>query len=119
MPNAVHLVPLAVIDSGALTRDRTGLDPEPQTELELSIRASGLRQPVELFPLAAPRGDERYGLLSGYRRLLAFRELHARHGEPYAAIPAFLRERTTLAAALAAMVEENEIRAPLPPSSAA
>nr|MBA3325632.1 hypothetical protein [Paracoccaceae bacterium] len=30
-------------------------------------------------------------------------------------IPAFLRERTTLAAALAAMVEENEIRADLSP----
>ncbi len=115
MTDPIQLVPLTEIDATALTRDRTGLDPEPQAELEASIAASGLRQPIEIFPLDAPRGEARYGLLSGFRRLLAFRTLHETHGAPYAAIPAFLRERTSLATALAAMVEENEIRANLSP----
>ncbi len=50
----VHLIPLTQIDAGALSRDRTGLDQEPLTELEGSISASGLRQPIEIFPLATP-----------------------------------------------------------------
>jgi ParB family chromosome partitioning protein len=113
MPD-IHLIPLADIDSAALTRDRTGLDAEPQQELELSIVASGLRQPIEVFPVDSPA--HRYGLLSGYRRLLAFRTLHERTSQDrYAAIPAFVRASTSLATALAAMVEENEIRAGLSP----
>ena len=116
MPDPIQLIPLAEIDATALTRDRTGLDPEPQAELEASIAASGLRQPIELFPLDQARGPARFGLLSGFRRLHAFRTLHAATAEDrYATIPAFLRERTSLAAALAAMVEENEIRAGLSP----
>ena len=116
MPDPIQLIPLAEIDATALTRDRTGLDPEPQAELEASIAASGLRQPIELFPLDQARGPARFGLLSGFRRLHAFRSLHAATSEDrYATIPAFLRERTSLAAALAAMVEENEIRAGLSP----
>ncbi len=116
MTDPLQMIPLAEIDPAALCRDRTGLDPEPQTELELSIATSGLRQPVEVFPLASPRGDHRYGLLSGYRRLHAFATLLERTGEArYAAIPAFLRAETGLAAAFAAMVEENDIRADLSP----
>jgi ParB family chromosome partitioning protein len=116
MTDPVQLILLAEIDATALTRDRTGLDPEPQAELELSIAASGLRQPIELFPLSPPSAPHLYGLLTGYRRLHAFRTLHERTGQDrYAAIPAFLRAETTLAAAFAAMVEENEIRADLSP----
>jgi ParB family chromosome partitioning protein len=116
MPHAVHLVPLAHIDTGALSRDRTGLDAEPLAELERSIDFSGLRQPIEIFPRSEPRGEAIYGLLSGYRRVLAFRALHERTGQDrFAAIPAFVRERTGLAEALIAMVEENEVRAGLSP----
>ena len=112
----VQTIPLAEIDAAALERDRTGLDAEPQTELQLSIAASGLRQPIEVFPLAEPRGEHRFGLLSGFRRLLAFRTLLENTGQDrYVAIPAFVRERTSLAASLAAMVEENAIRAGLSP----
>ncbi len=113
----IRLIPLAEIDAAALSRDRTGLDPEPQAELERSIAASGLRQPVEIFPLAdAQAAACRFGLLTGFRRLTAFRALHERTGQDrFAAIPAFLRAPATLAAALAAMVEENEIRAGLSP----
>jgi ParB family chromosome partitioning protein len=110
------LIPLAEIDEAALPRDRLGLDAEAQAELERSIAASGLRHPIEIAPFTEPRDGRPYALISGYRRLLAFRALLERTGEPrYAAIPAFVRERTTLPAAFAAMVEENEIRANISP----
>lgn len=111
----IRPIPLEEIDDDALPRDRTGLDPEPLAELQRSIVASGLRLPVELFPLAEPEGPRRYGLLSGFRRLHAFRELAEYRPDRYAAIPAIIREPESQAAALAAMVEENEIRAPLSP----
>jgi ParB family transcriptional regulator, chromosome partitioning protein len=115
MPDPIHLVPLAEIDNAALTRDRTGLDPEPLAELRDSILASGLRIPVELFPLPAPRGPYRFGIVSGFRRIASFRALSDHGLKGYDAIPAFLRQPSDRAAALAAMVEENEIRADLSP----
>jgi ParB family chromosome partitioning protein len=116
MPHTVHLVPLPEIDEAAFTRDRTALDPDAQHELELSIAASGLRQPVELLTFSEPRAGRPYGLISGYRRLIALRALHERTGyERFSTIPAFIRGSTTLPAAIAAMVEENEIRAGLSP----
>ncbi len=117
----LRLIPLARIDDAALPRDRTGLDAEPLAELERSIAASGLRQPIEVFPLPEPQGAARFGLLSGFRRFRAVAALHAAEteaGRPaprFAAIPAFIRPATALAGALAAMVEENEIRADLSP----
>jgi ParB family chromosome partitioning protein len=115
-PDTVHQIPLTEIDDAALTRDRNGLDETALTELRLSIAASGLRMPVELFALSEPRPTHRYGLLSGLRRLHAYRELFELTGqERYAAIPAFLRAPGTMAEALTAMVEENEIREALSP----
>jgi ParB family chromosome partitioning protein len=109
-------IPLAEIDEAALARDRRFSDPEAQAELEDSVAASRLRHPIEVFPLEVPCGAHRWGLVSGYRRLAAFRALHARSGEArYAAIPAFVRKRGSMAEALAAMVEENEIRAEISP----
>ncbi len=114
--DTVHRIALTEIDGAALTRDRSGLDEDALTELRLSIAASGLRMPIELFELTEPRPPHRYGLLSGLRRLQAFQALHELTGqERYAAIPAFLRAPGTMAEALAAMVEENEIRAELSP----
>jgi ParB family chromosome partitioning protein len=118
MPDPVHLIPLAEIDTAAIPRDRTGLDAEPLDELTRSILANGLRMPVELFPLAEPCGGVRYGLISGYRRIAAYgalAELGPDFAERFAAIPAFLRAPQDMAAGLAAMVEENEIRADLSP----
>ncbi len=116
VPATVHLIPLDAIDEAALTRDRTGLDPEPLAELEASIAATGLRQPIEIFPLAEPYDAMTHGLLSGFRRLLAFRNLHERTGrDDYAAIPAFIRTRQEPARALMAVIEENEIRAGISP----
>jgi ParB family chromosome partitioning protein len=120
MPNTasdtVHRIPLTEIDDAALARDRGTLDEDALTELRLSIAASGLRMPVELFQLSEPRPPHRYGLLSGLRRLQAYQALHELTGqERYTAIPAFLRAPGSMAEALASMVEENEIRAELSP----
>ena len=115
-PDTVHRIALTEIDDAALTRDRSGLDEDALTELRLSIAASGLRMPIELFALSEPRPPHNYGLLSGLRRLHAFQALHELTGQPkYATIPAFLRAPGTMAEALASMVEENEIRADLSP----
>lgn len=116
MSDTLRTIPLAEIDDAALARDRTGLDPEPLAELRLSIATNGLRMPIEVFALAEPRGDQRYGLISGFRRLAVYRALLELTERPeYAAIPAFLREPADLAGALVAMVEENDIRADLSP----
>ena len=115
-PPIVHLFPLDLIDCGAITRDRTNLDPEAMRELERSIEASGLRQPIELFERNHPYEGRTHGLISGHRRLVAFRNLHKlRGGDRWATIPAFIRGSTDMATAFAAMVEENEIRAGISP----
>lgn len=115
-PTPVTLVALAAIDDAALPRDRSVLDADALRELRDSILASGLRMPVELFPLADPTPEgPRYGILSGYRRLTAFRDLDAAGLAAYGSIPAFIRPPSDLAAALAAMVEENAIRTDLSP----
>ena len=111
----IHLVPLDAIDPEALTRDRATADEDALTELRTSIAANGLRMPIEIFAIKNAPG--RYALISGHRRLTAYRRLHALTADPnkYAAIPAFIRHPETIEAAFAAMVEENEIRAELSP----
>ena len=80
-------IPTALIDADALPRDRTLLDPHAQDELQGSIRAHGLRMPIEVYAT----GD-RYALLSGYRRLTAIRALHDLTGlDAYTEIDALLR----------------------------
>jgi ParB family chromosome partitioning protein len=105
MPD-IHHIPLADIDSHALPRDRDSLDAAELSELTLSIAAHGLRMPIEVFPGTGPQP---YGLLSGFRRLHAHREL------ALATIPAFIRQPADIPTALAAMIEENEIRADITP----
>ena len=110
------LIPLPEIDPEALTRDRIALDPDAQLELRTSIVKSGLRMPIEVYAFPEPRGACRYGLVSGFRRLAVFRDLHDAWGlAKYATIPAFLRAPADRAEALAAMVEENAIRADVSP----
>lgn len=107
----IHLIPLDAIDADAIPRDRTAPDQAAFDELVFSISRGGLRMPVELFGLDTGDGAPAYGLISGYRRLGAFRHLREmRKGADFTAIPALLRNPDDLAAALAAMVEENEIR---------
>jgi ParB family chromosome partitioning protein len=111
----IHAIPLAEIDDEAMPRDRTGLDPEALAELQSSIVTSGLRMPVELFPLAEPVEGRLYGIVSGFRRVAVFRALAEYGLEGYDTIPAFLRQPRDAGHAFISMVEENEIRAPLSP----
>lgn len=102
-------LPVSEVAAEELTRDRMGLDREEMDELKISIRANGLRLPIEVFERPEGDGGPRYGLISGLRRLTAVRELYG----PEARIAALVREPRDGAAAIAAMVEENEIRANL------
>ncbi len=110
MTDQITLIPLDRIDAEALPRDRAATDPTALGELIDSIARHGLRQPVELFAT-----DTGYALISGHRRLQAFRHLARTRPADFAAIPAFLRAPASLAAALTAMVEENDIRADISP----
>ena len=109
-------IPLGEIDADDMVRDRTQLDTEEMRELRDSILASGLRLPIEVYELAEPRGEVRYGVLSGYRRLKAMQEIwDATELARFGKIRAILRQPESIPAAFAAMVEENEVRASLTP----
>ena len=114
---AIHAIPLYAIDAEAIARDRTATDPAAFDELVYSITLHGLRMPIELFGLT---GDDpakpAYGLISGHRRLAAYRHLRdLRKNGDFATIPALLRNPADIAEIYTAMVEENEIRRDLSP----
>lgn len=110
----IHLIPMDQINDAALPRDRAVLDPDAQQALAHSIFTSTLRFPIEVFALPEPTETHKYGLISGLRRLDACRTLHTDYGSP-ATIAAFIRSPKTVPEAVAAMVEENEIRADVSP----
>ncbi|MCB5410812.1 ParB/RepB/Spo0J family partition protein [Pseudogemmobacter faecipullorum] len=104
-------LPLEVIELDALARDRMSIASEELEELKSSIARNGLRLPIEVFALAE---EGRYGLLSGYRRLVAVRGLSELTGDQkYSQIKAVLRDPEAMGGAFAAMIEENEIRSAL------
>jgi ParB family transcriptional regulator, chromosome partitioning protein len=82
-------------------------------ELMESLRARGQQAPVEVVD----RGEgavPRYGLISGWRRLLALQALLRETGEDrFTRVLALVRRPEGGAEAYVAMVEENEIRAGL------
>ncbi|MEC7257106.1 MAG: ParB N-terminal domain-containing protein [Pseudomonadota bacterium] len=107
-------IPTDQIDANAMVRDRTVMDEDDQAELRASIGAGGLRLPVEVFELGQ-EGPHRYGLLSGFRRLKAVRELAemTQGASSFDTIKAIIRPRTEADQAFVQMVEENEVRADL------
>jgi len=112
----IRMIPLDQIDDTALLRDRSVLDAEALAELTGSIRHHGLRLPIEVIPNEDGR-DRPFALLSGLRRITACREI-AEDSAPDSdlhAIPAIVREAMEPAAALAAVIEENEMRESLSP----
>lgn len=116
-PAPIQMIPLAAIDADALTRDRTAQDEGALAELRDSIAVNGLRMPIEVFAFAEPEGELAWGLISGFRRLAAFRSLAetARDQDRYRAIPAFLRTPADAAEVYVQMVEENAIRVEIAP----
>ena len=103
----VQGLPLDAVEVDHLVRDRIRLDPEEMAALRESLRARGQQSPIEVVDL----GRGRYGLISGWRRLTALRQLFEETGEArFSAVQALLRRPDGAAAAYLAMVEENEIR---------
>lgn len=108
-----RMIDIDAIDPNAVTRDRMDLDPQEFAELKAAILANGLRMPIEVFELEPQEGRARYGLISGYRRFRAVRELRGQPGQAPGLIEALVRPPATAAGSMEAMVEENEIRSNL------
>jgi ParB family chromosome partitioning protein len=108
----LHHIPLADIDDTALPRDRAALDPAALAELEASILATGLATPIEVLPIDGPTP---FALVAGFRRMTVLRRLAASGLTRFATVPALIVPASTIPAALARMVEENDIRAEISP----
>jgi len=104
-----EMLAIDLIDADYIRRARLVDDEEAMAELLDSLRVHGLRTPIEVT-----KTDEGYGLISGYRRLEAFRRL-AGSDPRFSSIPAFIREAGTGQGAYVSMVEENELRSDLTP----
>lgn len=105
----VEDLPLSSILLDHIVRDRMAVSPEEMDELKASLRANGQRLPVEVVVIAPGR----YGLISGWRRVMALRELAQQGGVE--TVRAIIRDPQESGSAYAAMVEENEVRAALTP----
>ncbi|CTQ48077.1 ParB/RepB/Spo0J family partition protein [Jannaschia donghaensis] len=103
----VRELPIAQIHTDGMSRDRMEMAEAPLEELRSSIRANGMRTPIEV----TRRGGEAeiYDLISGFRRLTAMRDVAGADGT----IRAFVRPPRSAPETVVAMVEENEIRADL------
>jgi len=104
----IQMVPLDQIEEDYLVRDRVVADDQQMQMLMKSIAKRGQQQPVELVQLGATR----FGLISGWRRLTALRQLLSETGDAarFGHVQAMLRRPETAADAYLSMVEENEIR---------
>lgn len=104
----VDRIPLDQISTSKLVRDRaTSRDPDLE-ELKASVRSIGLSNPIRV------EQDEEggYQLIQGFRRLSAYRALHAETGDAaYASIPAGLVAKgESLQGLYRRMVDENLVR---------
>lgn len=96
------------VDEAHLVRDRVEMDPEEMGVLSASLRDRGQQTPIEVVQLEPGK----YGLISGWRRLTALREL-ARTEPRFGTVQALIRTPEGAPEAYRAMVEENEVRANL------
>ncbi|MDF1671597.1 MAG: ParB N-terminal domain-containing protein [Roseovarius sp.] len=107
----VQVLPLDQIDVGYLVRDRMGSDDEDMQALIASLKARGQQTPIEVVDLGPEREGRRYGLISGWRRLMALTRLFEQTGEArFGGVQALIRRPGTTGDAYVAMIEENEIR---------
>ena len=106
----VQRIGLDAIDETHLVRDRIDVDEAEMVPLMDSLRGRGQQTPIEVVDL----GKGRYGLISGWRRLIALRRLRAEtQSGDFAHALCLVRAPETSSDAYLAMVEENEIRAGL------
>lgn len=107
-------VPLEHIDLDDMIRDRASLDTSELEELKVSIQANSLRLPVELYELRDAKGVAKYGVVSGYRRVMAIKALKEQTNEArFSTVKALIKPIGTVPDAFVAMVEENEVRSQL------
>jgi ParB/RepB/Spo0J family partition protein len=99
----VERLPLSAIDLSHLVRDRLKAQSEDLEALKSSLKARGQQVPVEVLD-RGPKASPRYGLISGWRRMLALSEIGVYE------VLAVVREPKSASDAYVAMVEENEIR---------
>ncbi|WP_299938901.1 ParB N-terminal domain-containing protein [uncultured Pelagimonas sp.] len=103
----IEALPLEAVDASYLVRDRLGVSGEEQEALVASLKARGQQTPIEVVAL----GEGRYGLIAGWRRLMALRQLFEETGDArFAKVEARVTRPGETAEAYRAMVEENEIR---------
>lgn len=101
----IQRLPLDEIVHDYLVRDRMVVDGDEMTTLIDSLRARGQQTAIEVSDL----GNGTYGLISGWRRMQALRQLHAEN-PALDTVLAIVRRPDDAADAYLAMVEENEIR---------
>ena len=106
----IERLPIEQIVTEHLVRDRMTHAQEEFDELKASIRANGVRTPIEVVPL-----EQGWGLVSGWRRVAALQSLRAEGAGGFETVPAIVRPGGEAAGAYLAMVEENEVRAQLTP----
>lgn len=100
-------IALDAIDADHLVRDRMVSDADEMDVLKTSLKARGQQIPIEVVDL----DEGRFGLISGWRRLSAFKELYLEsNAEKFAKIECLLRRPDTAADAYQSMIEENEVR---------
>ena len=93
-------ISLTQIDETYLVRDRVLVDDEDMAALRNSLTARGQQTPIEVVDL----GDNRFGLISGWRRLQALRAIGG------VSVNAIISPPRDAPDAYIAMIEENEIR---------
>lgn len=104
----IQSLPLGEIDAGHLVRDRLESCEEEMQALVDSLRERGQQTAIEVADLG-PGVQPRWGLISGWRRLMALRRIAEEDGAP-GRVLAIPRAPRNAAEAYRAMVEENEIR---------
>ena len=103
----IEQIPLDAIKADYLVRDRVDVDADDMDALKDSLRANGQQTTIEVVP----HGTGTFGLISGWRRLKALRDLSLEAGVD--TVLAIVRAPENSAAAYLAMVEENEIHSDL------
>lgn len=107
-------LPLDAVDAGYLVRDRLAQQNDDMAALKISLEARGQQTPIEVVELPEPKGGHTHGLISGWRRLNALKDLAASDQTGrFDLVQARLIAPESQQAAYVAMVEENEIRSDL------
>ncbi|RYH01044.1 hypothetical protein EU805_15715 [Salipiger sp. IMCC34102] len=103
----IQRLPLHLIEADHLVRDRMAADADELQVLKDSLRERGQQTAIEVVALEGGR----FGLISGWRRLAAMRDLTLETKDlAFDTILALVRTPADAAHSYVAMVEENEIR---------